>query len=129
MTDHQLGIHHFESVESLGDVAGREHFFPRYGNGDTLVLGLFDFLFEVDLLEVENDVRDIFLNAGNGIEFVFNAVDFDRGDRVALQRGEQYATEGVAHGDAIAGLQRLELEFAEEIVGFEHYDVFRFLEC
>ena len=29
--------------------------------------------FEVDLFEVKDDVGYVFLNAGNGIEFVFNA--------------------------------------------------------
>ena len=86
-------------------------------------------MFEVDLLEVEDDVGDIFLNAGYGIEFVFNAVDFYRRYRVAFERRKQHATEGVAHGDAIAGFQRLELELAVEVGSFYHYYLFRFLEC
>jgi hypothetical protein len=81
------------------------------------------------LLKVKNNVCDIFLNSGDSIKFVFNAVNFDRRDGEALERRQQHAAKRVAHGDAIAGFQRLELELAVEVVGFYHHNAVRFLEC
>jgi hypothetical protein len=60
---------------------------------------------------------------------VFNAIDLDRRDSEAFERRQQNTTEGVAHGDAIAGFQRLELELAIEVVSFYHHYAVRFLEC
>ena len=86
-------------------------------------------MLEVDLLQVKNDVGHIFLNAGHGIKFVLNAVDFYRRDRESFQRGKEHATESVSDSDAIAGFQRLEFELTVEVSCFYHNHLFRFLEC
>ena len=80
------------------------------------------------LLEVEHDLGDIFDNALDGAELMFNAVDAHACDGEALQAAEQDPTEGVADGDAIARLQGTELKNSVLVVGFDHRDLVRPLE-
>jgi hypothetical protein len=70
-------------------------------------LGAFAFHLQGDLLDVEDDVGDIFTHAGERREFVQDVLDLDRGDRRALQRGKKNATQRVAKRQAKATLQRL----------------------
>jgi hypothetical protein len=44
------------------------------------------------------------------------------------EAAEQDAAQGVADGDAIARLQRAELEGAALVIGFDHHDLVRSLE-
>ena len=60
-----------------------------------------------DVLDVEHDVDDVLAHAGDGREFVEDAVDVNRGDRRALQRGQQHSAQGVAERLAEAALERL----------------------
>ena len=52
---------------------------------------------------------------GNRRELVEHAVDLDRGDRRALDRGEQHAAQRVADRRAEAALERLRVEPAEPV--------------
>ena len=58
-------------------------------------------------LDVQNDLRHILLDAGDGGKLVLHTVDLDGRRRSAGQRGKQNAAQGVAEGGAIAALQRL----------------------
>ena len=129
MANHKVGIDYLKSREHLADVSGLELFLTRNCDGSLFEFSFFDNTLEIDLLKVKDYVRDIFLNACNGIEFVADAVNFNRGNSKAFERRQQYSTESVAHSDAIAGFQRLELKLAVEIVGFQHEDPVGFLEC
>ncbi len=60
-----------------------------------------------DVLHVEDDVDDILAHAGDRGELVQHAVDVDRGDRRALQRGQQHPAQRVAERLAEAALERL----------------------
>ena len=60
-----------------------------------------------DVLDVEHDVDDVLADAGNRRELVQHAVDVDRGDRGALQRGKQHPAQRVAERLAEAALERL----------------------
>ena len=51
---------------------------------------------------------------------VLHAVDAEAADCEALESGEEDAAQCVADGNAVAGLQGSELEFAERVVGFQH---------
>ena len=62
---------------------------------------------EEDLLEVQDDVGDIFDDALDGGEFVHGALDLDGGDGGAFQGGKQHAAEGVADGMAVTGFKGL----------------------
>lgn len=62
-------------------------------------------------LEVQDDVGDIFLDSGNGGEFVEDAVDTDAGDSSAGDRRQQGAAERVTECVTEAGLERLDDEF------------------
>src|SRR5690606_19964363 len=70
---------------------------------------------EDDLLQVEDDVGDVLDDVADRRELVEGALDPDRGDRRALERGEEHATERVAEGDAVAALERLAREAAVEL--------------
>ena len=63
--------------------------------------------FRDDPLHVQNDLGDIFLNAGDRREFVLHARDFDGGRGSAGQRGKQDSSQRVTQGRAVASFQRL----------------------
>ena len=63
-----------------------------------------------ELLEVEDDVGDVFLYAREGGELVRDALDLDRADRRALERRQQDAPQGVAERVPKAPVERLDLE-------------------
>ena len=63
-----------------------------------------------ELLEVEDDVGDVFLDARNGGELVQHPVDADAGDRGTGDRREQGSTQRIAQGVAESRLQRLDDE-------------------
>ena len=128
MTNHEVGIEDFKSRKGFADVAGLELFLTRHGDGRLFRIGVFNQLFEVDFLEVKDDVGDVFLNTGNGIELVANAVDSDARDGEAFERGEEDAAECVADRNAITRFQWLELKLTEGVVGFQHQDFIGFLE-
>src|SRR5712692_3873310 len=65
-----------------------------------------------DFLEVQDDVRHVLGDVGDGGELVLHSLDADGGDRRALQRGEQHAPERVPQGDAETALERLGDELA-----------------
>ena len=67
---------------------------------------------ELDFLQVQNDVGHVFDDAFDGGEFVHRAVDLDRGDGRAFERGEQHAAEGVADGVAVTGFKRSAINLA-----------------
>src|SRR6267143_5179330 len=56
-------------------------------------LGLIGVQLETDLLDVENDVGDVFGDARNRGEFVQDALDLDGDDGGTRQRGQQYPTQ------------------------------------
>jgi plasmid stability protein len=63
-----------------------------------------------EVLEVEDDVRDVLTNALERRELVRDPLDLDRGDGSALERREQHATQRVAEGVTEAAVERLDLE-------------------
>jgi hypothetical protein len=63
-----------------------------------------------ELLEVQDEVGDVLLDARHGGELVQDAVDPDAGDSSAGDRGQQGAAERVAEGVAETGLERLQDE-------------------
>src|SRR3954447_8228882 len=71
-----------------------------------------------EILEVENDVGYVLLDARHGRELVRDALDADAGDRGATQRGEQDATEAVAEGVAETLVEGLDRERAAAVVHF-----------
>ena len=69
-----------------------------------------------ELLEVEDDVRDVLADARERRELVRDALDLDRGDGGALERGEQHAAQRVAERVAEAAVERLDHEDAAVLV-------------
>ena len=63
-----------------------------------------------DVLEVEDDVGDVLLDARDRRELVRDALDPDALDRGAAKRGEQHAAEAVAEGVAEALVEGLDRE-------------------
>ena len=85
MTDDEVRVENLESGEHLVEVAGLEFLLSRNGDGGFLELCVLHSVLEVDFLEVKDYVGDIFLNTGYGIEFMFNAVDLNRSDRITFE--------------------------------------------
>jgi hypothetical protein len=91
----------------LDEVSGD---FARSRGGEAHGLGLVAIELHDESLDVEDDVGDIFHDAGEGHELVIGAGDPDAGDRSALEAREEDATKAVADGGAEAALERLDLE-------------------
>ena len=103
MADHEILVHHLD-VARNGDVARGD--FTRAGSRKLQALHAFAFHLQRDLLHVEDDVGHVFAHAGKRAEFVEDVFDLDRGDRGALQRAEQHATQRIAERQAEAPLER-----------------------
>ena len=73
-----------------------------------------------ELLDVQDDLSDVLGHAGNGAELVQYAINADAGNSGAGDGGQQSTAEGVTHGVAETGLQRLDGE--ARAVG--RYDLF-----
>ena len=52
-------------------------------------------MLEADLLEVQDDLNDVFEHARKGCEFVFRTADFHGSDGCAFKGGKEDAAEGV----------------------------------
>ena len=61
---------------------------------------------EAELLDVQDDLGDVFLDARDRRELLVDVTDLDAGDRGALEGRQEDAPKGVAEGDAVAGLER-----------------------
>ena len=79
------------------------------------VLVVVDVHLERNLLQVEDDVGRVLDHARDRRELVQHAVDLDRRDRRALDRGQQHAPQRVADRRAEAALERLRVEPAEPV--------------
>ena len=89
--------------------------FARLVDRDRQRLGVVDVQLQRNLLQVEDDVGRVLDHARNRRELVEHAVDLDRGDRRAFNRGEQHAPQRVADRRAEAALERLRVEAAEPV--------------
>ncbi len=83
VTDDEILVHDLD-IAGHRNIAGLH--FGRAGRGKLQPLGAFAFHLERDLLDVEDDVGDIFAHAGQRREFVQDILDLDRGDSGALER-------------------------------------------
>ncbi len=64
-----------------------------------------------DVLEVQQNLKHVFLQTFDRGVLVQHAIDLDFGDRIAGDRGQQHATQGVAQRMAVATLQRFDHDF------------------
>ena len=62
---------------------------------------------EQHLLQVQHDIRHVLDHAVDGRELVHRAVDLDRGDGRAFQRGQQDTAQGVADRVTVPGFEGL----------------------
>ena len=84
---------------------------------------------EAELLEVEDDVRDIVPDARNRGELMEHAIDPDGGNRSTFERRQQHAAQAVAERRAVTALEWLadELAIAVVFTDFRNFN-FRFLD-
>ena len=68
---------------------------------------------QAQLLDVQDDLGDVFLDVLDRAELVEDAGDLDAGDGGSLEGAEQDATQGVAQRHAVALLERGHLEAAQ----------------
>src|SRR5205085_11610757 len=73
---------------------------------------------QYEVLEVEDDVGDVFLDAGNRVELVEGVVEAHGGDRRARDRGQEGAAEAVAERVAEARLEGRNREALPVALGF-----------
>ena len=82
VANHEIRVHHLD-VASDSDVACLHS--GRAGSRELHALRAFAFHPQRNLLDVEDDVGDVFTHAGERAEFVQHILDLDRGDGRALQ--------------------------------------------
>ena len=105
--DVQVGVVHLDAGRRR-DVGGGDlarALLAQVHDDGLVVLGADD-----ELLEVQDDVGDVFLDARDGRELVQHAVDADAGDGRARDGRQQGAAQRVAERVAEAGLERLDDE-------------------
>src|SRR5690606_17039110 len=103
--DHVVGVEHLDVVVGL-DVGRGDHARPALaqGQGGALAGAHAD----RHVLEVQQDLEHVFLQALDRAVLVQHAVDLDLGDRIAGDRGQQHAPQRVAEGMAVATLERFD---------------------
>src|SRR5439155_22959608 len=69
---------------------------------------------QAELLDVQDDLGDVLLDARDRRELLVHVADLDRRDRRSLERREEDAPEGVADRHAVAGLERAGLVLGVE---------------
>ena len=93
--DDLVGVEDLDTGVEL-DVAGGDRAFLGHVEEQDARVAVREF--EEDLLEVEDDVGDIFRDAGQRAEFMDGALELDAGDGGAFQRGEEHAAQRVTEG-------------------------------
>ena len=90
-------------VGRLGDVRGRDR------AGAALDEAELDRVrreaLEAELLDVQDDLGDVFLDARDRRELLVDVADLDARDRGAVERRQHHPAEGVAERHAVAGLE------------------------
>ena len=71
-------------------------------------LGRFAVHFSSESLDVEDQLGNVLLNAGDGGKFMLNAVDLNGSSSHAGQGGEEHSSQAVAECVAISALKRFE---------------------
>ena len=99
-----IGVQNLD-VRRHVDLAGRHRAGAR--GAQSHALGTFGVHTQRQLLDVQDDVDHVFAHAFQRRELMDHAVDLDGGDRRALQRGQQNATQRVAERHAEATLEGL----------------------
>src|SRR6188768_2281862 len=103
--EHQLRVHDFDVVVRV-NVAGRHR--SRALLRQTQLRAVARVHLEGNLLEVQQDVDDVFLHAFDGGVLMEHAFDFHFRDRSARHGRQQYATQRVAERVAEAALERFD---------------------
>ena len=109
-----IGVDDLDSLRAL-DIGGGHRTLFRYrdGRGASFVVGRLEF----HLLEIQDDIDDVFDHARQAGEFVGRTFDAHGGNRGPFERGKEDAAQGVAQRVAVAGLKRLGDEFCVDICG------------
>ena len=90
-------------VGRLGDVGGGDRPGPALDQPE--LDGMRRVALEAELLDVQDDLGDVLLDARDRRELLVDVTDLDARDRRSLERRQEDAPEGVAESDAVAGLE------------------------
>ena len=117
--DMQIAVDHLDLIVHL---EGGRRQFARSLHVDRHRLGAFTIQLGRKLFEVEDDLCNVFLHAGNGGKLMLDAFNADAGNGNAGQRAQQHTAQGVAQRLAKAMLKRLDDELAVAFAGFHSFD-------
>jgi len=81
----KFGIQHFESCKEFTEFTSSQNFYTGYINGGFLRFEFFDNVFEAYLLQIQDDVRNIFYYTGDGRELVIHTFYTDGSDCKSFQ--------------------------------------------
>ena len=116
----ELGVEHLDVGGGL-DVAGGD--LTGAAGVEAQRDGLLGRALQHQVLDVQDEVGDVFLHAGDHVELVQRLVEAHLGDRGAGDRREQRAAEAVAERVAETGLERTDGELLEVAVGLGRLDL------
>ena len=102
--DHEVLVQHFDIRIRLDHAGG---YFARFVRFEHHALAVGRVRTQFQILDVQDDVDDVFTHARDRRELVLHAFDLDAGDSGALQRAEQDAAQGHTERNPEATLERL----------------------
>jgi hypothetical protein len=112
--DQLLGVEHVVALHDL-NIAGGDFAFLVYGQRKLpwlMIVG-----FKLHLLEVEDDIGNVFDHPWKSGKLMLCAGNFYCSDGRAFQRGKQDAPERISDGVSVAGFKRLSGELGVSICG------------
>ena len=124
-----LRVQNLEGRQSFRDVLSGKLLLAADSDVRRLSLDRVHHPLETDLLEVQDDVLHALDHAGDSGEFIVHSLDLDLADGETFQRGQQNAAKGIADGLSVSRLKGPELETADGVGAFEHYDLVGLLKC
>ena len=116
----EVGIHDLD-VGGLADIGGGDR--PGTTLHELQRDGVARERAEAQLLDVQDDLGDVFLDVLERAELVEDAVDLDAGDGGPLQGTQEDATQAVAERHAVPLLERGHLEAAQVALRVHLFDV------
>jgi hypothetical protein len=104
--EHEIAVHDLD-IGRFHDVGGQDG--PGTALGQPELDRVGREALHAELLDVEDDLGDVLLDARDRRELLVNVADLERRHSRSFQGRQEDTTEGVAEGDAVASLQRTDL--------------------
>jgi len=120
ITDNKVGVKHLEMVEELIDIAGGEGFLTSDHYTCCFLVHIGSLTFKAYLLQIEDDVGNIFNHSIDSRKLMLHSFNFDGSDSIALEGAQQHAAKSIPDGNAVSWFQGAKLKHSLVIINVEH---------